>query len=302
MKLKEKIRELVGKEIYSSIGRKKREIELALYPQKILMKQFENVFGYKFDINNPQTFNEKLMWLKLNWRDELATKCADKYEVREYIRDMLKTEKYLNELYGIYNSVNDIDLSALPNQFVLKVTHGTGQNIICKDKDKLNWKEEMQKLNQWLKINAHVYAGEWVYKDIKPRIICEKLIETEHGTPPIDYKILCFNGMPRVIYVATDRENHNTKFNFYSTDWEPIAVKNYYPRNLKEVEKPKRLDEMMELASILAADFPHARVDFYYENDQIIFGEITFFHMAGLTSFEPHDFDLLLGGWLKLPK
>ena len=304
MKIKDGFRKLLGDEIYRSISNKKREIELTLFPEKILMRQFENVFGYKFDINSPQTFNEKLMWLKINWRDDLATKCADKYLLHEYVRDVLGSDKFTNEIYGVYNDVDSIDISKLPDSFVMKVTHGSGQNIFCTNKSKLDLDTEKIRLKKWMKKSAYYYAGEWVYKGIKPRIICEKVLEQDDSHELRDYRFFCFNGEPRFISVDFNIINKDkTRRNLYNLKWEKMDAKITYPNEMTlEIKKPDKLDQMIEISKKLSAPFPHCRVDFYYINDQIIVGEMTFFHYAGLGIITPREYDLTFGNWLQLPE
>ena len=163
------------------------------FPKLTLKAEFRRHVGYSLNLNNPSTFNEKLQWLKLNWHDKNATICADKYEVRGFIKEK-GLSHILNDLYGVYDNVDDIQIDELPEQFVMKVTHGCGQNLICTDKSKLNWEEEKKNFKKWMNISHYYKSLEWVYKDIKPRIIVEKLINTSDGKPPKDYKVFCFNG------------------------------------------------------------------------------------------------------------
>jgi hypothetical protein len=157
------------------------------------------------------------------------------------------------------------------------------------------------KLKRWLRTNHYWKSREWVYKDIKPRIICEKYLSGTDGNPPNDYKIFCFNGEPKIIEVDFDRfKNH--KRNFYDLDWKFINGEIKYPNDSSvNIQKPEKLSEMLDLSRILSAGFPHVRVDFYYLNNQIIFGELTFFHQSGMGKFEPEEFELEMGSWLKLP-
>ena len=184
--------------------------------EELIRKKFKKRLGREVDLENPIKFNDKLQWLKLNWHDPVATKCADKYEVREIIKEKIG-EEYLNELIGVYESVDEINIDELPEKFVLKGTHGSGFNIICKDKNELNWDLEFKKMRRWLKNNYYLSNREWVYRDIKPRIICEKYLEEFETGELRDYKIFCFNGEPKVIEVDFDRfKNH--KRNFYDLD------------------------------------------------------------------------------------
>src|SRR5690554_3478242 len=164
--------------------------------EELIRKKFKKRLGRELELDNPIMYNDKLQWLKLNWYDPVATKCADKYEVREIIKEKIG-EEYLNELIGVYESVDEIDIDKLPDKFVLKGTHGSGFNIICKDKSKMNWDEEFKKMRRWLRTNYYLQNREWVYKDITPRIICEKfLADDDEASSLTDYKVFCFNGRP----------------------------------------------------------------------------------------------------------
>lgn len=291
-------------EIVTVLYDKSKEIyyKYLISDEKLIKKKFKEKLGREVELNNPIKFNDKLQWLKLYWHDPLATKCADKYEVREFVKERIG-EEYLNELYGVYNSVEEIDLDKLPKSFVLKATHGSGWNIICKDKNKMNWNVEFKKMKRWLRKNYY-YQGkhEWVYKDIKPRIICEKYLSEENGQPPNDYKIFCFNGEPKLIQVDIDRFTSHRR-NFYDLNWNFKNIEILYPNNPNyQIPKPSCLDEMLDLSRKLSKDFPHVRVDFYVIENRIIFGELTFFHESGLGQFRPEEFELEMGEWLELPQ
>ena len=268
--------------------------------EELIRKKFKKRLGREVDLENPIKFNDKLQWLKLNWHDPVATKCADKYEVREIIKEKIG-EEYLNELIGVYESVDEIDIDKLPDKFVLKGTHGSGFNIICKDKSKMNWDEEFKKMRRWLRTNYYLQNREWVYKDQKPRIICEKYLEEKETGQLRDYKFHCFNGEPKFVQVDFDRFNDHKK-NIYDTNWELIEVEFNYPYDSSiTIEKPKKFDEMKNLSKTLSKDFPYSRIDFYYLNDTIIFGEITFFPASGMGPFRPEQFEMEIGSWLELP-
>lgn len=268
--------------------------------QAIIKKRYRDRLRREVELENPVKYNDKLQWLKLNWYDPLAIKCADKYAVREFVKDRIG-EKYLNELYGVYESVDEIDLDSLPDQFVLKGTHGSGFNIICKDKSKMDWKKEFKKMERWLKKNYFWRTREWVYRDIKPRIICEKYLEQPEYGELRDYKIFCFNGKPRLIQVDFNRFT-NHKRNIYDLDWNFKDVQIVYSSDKNEaIKKPARLDKMLELAQKLSEGFPHVRVDFYYCKNRIIFGELTFFPGSGRKEIKPEDFEIQMGKWLELP-
>lgn len=271
--------------------------------EKLIKKKFKEKLGREVELNNPIKFNDKLQWLKLNWYDPLATKCADKYEVREFVKERIG-EEYLNELYGVYDSVEEIDIEKLPNSFVLKATHGSGWNIICKDKNKMNWDEEFKMMKRWFRTNYYWQNREWVYKDIKPRIICEKFLRQDDEKELRDYRFFCFKGEPKFIAVdfsITDKSK--TRRNLYDLEWNLIDAEISYPKEISiKVEKPKKLGEMIDLSRQLSSEFPHARIDFYYINEKLIFGEITFFHQSGMGKIIPEEFEIEMGSWLELPK
>ncbi|NPV51417.1 MAG: glycosyl transferase [Candidatus Methanofastidiosum sp.] len=256
--------------------------------------------GKKLNLRNPQTFNEKIQWLKLYDRKPEYTKLVDKYEVRKYIAETIG-EEYLIPLLGVYDNFDEIDFDALPNEFVLKPNHTSGNIYICKDKLKINYVELKKEVNMWLKRRYYWVHREWPYKNIKPRIICEKYMVDESGIELKDYKIFCFNGEPKLIQVDYDRFSGH-KRNLYDTEWNYIPASIQYPTDPNTIiKKPNKLNEMLKLARILSKDYPHVRVDFYYVNDRIYFGEMTFYHGAGYEKFEPESLEMEMGSWLELP-
>lgn len=268
--------------------------------KNFIKKKFKKNIGRELNLDKPEFFNDKLQWLKFNWFDEKAVQCTDKYEVRAYVKERIG-EKYLNEIYGIYESIDNIDLSKLPKAFVLKGTHGSGFNIICDNKENINWFVEMKKMKRWLRTNYFWKNREWVYKNIKPRIICERYLSESDGLLPKDYKFFCFDGKPRFMFLASDR-GKETKFDFYDLEWNRIPVSQYYPTSENNHLKPKKFEEMIELAEKLSEGFPHVRVDFYVNNDNVIFGELTFFHFSGTKKFVPEKYDKIFGSFLDLSK
>jgi hypothetical protein len=289
-------------ELFLYVNDKLKEIyyKYLISDKKIIKKRFKKRLGREVNLVNPLKYNDKLQWLKLNWYDPLATKCADKYEVREIIEKTIGSE-YLNKIYGVYESVDEINLDKLPKSFVLKGTHGSGYNIICKDKNEMNWEQEFKKMRRWLRTNYYYSKREWVYKDIKPRIICERYLSDETGQPPMDYKIFCFHGEPKLIQVDVDRFGGH-KQNFYEIDWAYKNIEIEVPSEKGiQVTKPKELDRMLELSRQISKDFPHVRVDFYEVKGQVIFGELTFFHHSGMGKFNPPEYEIEMGNYLKLP-
>ncbi|WP_321327971.1 ATP-grasp fold amidoligase family protein [uncultured Ilyobacter sp.] len=270
---------------------------------KLIQSQFIKKVGREVELKNPIKYNDKMQWLKLNWKDPIATKCADKFCVREIVAERIGL-KYLNDLYSVYESVENIDVNHLPEQFVLKGTHGSGFNIICKNKNEVDWEVEFSKMKRWLSRNYFWFKRESIYKDIKPRIICEKYLVQDDGDELRDYRFFCFNGEPKFITVdfsITDKKR--TRRNLYDLEWSLMDAEISYPKetNIK-VKKPEKLEEMIELSKRLSSGFPHARVDFYYIDNKIIFGEITFFHQSGMGKISPEEFEVKMGNWLELPQ
>lgn len=270
--------------------------------ERLLRRQFKKRLGRELNLQNPVYFNDKLQWLKLHWYDPTAIKCADKYAVRGFIADTIGSE-YLNDLLAVYESVDEIDLEELPKSFVLKGTHGSGFNIICKDKNQMDWKNEFKKMRRWLRTNYYWSNREWVYKDIKPRIICERFIEQGEGRELRDYRFFCFNGIPKFVSVDLSINNkEKTRRNLYDLDWNLMDGEISYPKELSlDIKKPSNLNTMIDLSKKVSARFPHARVDFYNIAEEIIFGEITFFHQSGWGKITPSEFEKEIGDYLRLP-
>lgn len=270
---------------------------LNFIPDKTMVKlQYRIKTGRKLNLKNPQRYTEKLQWYKLNYRNPLMTKCADKYTVREYIESK-GLGHILNELYGVYDNVNEIDFDKLPNKFVLKTTNDSDTNIFCKDKANSDLEEIKKKMDKKMKERAQIpLAREWAYNNSKRRIICEKLLEDKDTKDNSinDYKFLCFNGKPEFIVYDVDRYLGH-KRNFYDTTWKYLNISSDCPNFGDIVERPEKLKEMLEIAKILSEDFPAVRVDLYCIQNKIYFGELTFYPWSGYVKFEPDEFDFILG-------
>lgn len=262
---------------------------------------YKEKFGNTINWENPQSFNEKLQWLKLYYHNPLLTQCADKVAVRDYIAQRIG-EEYLVPSLGVYSSPDEIDFDALPNRFVLKVNWGSGQNIICKDKSTLDIEETKKKLQQWMEPESNLYFAhlEWVYKNIQPKIICEQYIE-QFDKNLLDYKFICFNGQPYFVWIDTDRFIEHKRI-FYDLNWNRQPFGLQYPIDNRTYPKPDNLDLMVRFAQKLSEGFPHARVDFYNLNGKIYFGEMTFYSGAGYELFAPPEWDLKFGQMLQLPE
>jgi hypothetical protein len=269
--------------------------------EKLVRRIYRQVFGKDPDLENPVTYNEKLQWLKLHWYDPLAEQCADKCAVRSYVEEKIG-KGHLPELYGVWDKVEDIDFDKLPDQFVLKSTHASGHVIICRDKSTLNRRVTCRTMASWLKVDYFASGGEWVYKNIPRRIICEELIKGPGTQAPLDYKVFCFQGEPKLLYVASGREGGELKMDFYDCDWKWQPFMRHYPNKGDVFPRPKELEKILDISRALSKPFPHVRVDFYLESDRIMIGELTFFPGCGLESFEPEKFDEIVGKYLILPK
>ncbi len=269
-----------------------------------LLKRFYKLrMGKELNLENPQTFNEKLQWLKLNDRNPLYTKLVDKCDVKKYVSGIIG-EEYIIPTLGIWDKPEDIDFETLPEQFVLKCTHDCGGLVICKDKRKLDKKQAIHKLNKSLKRNYYWISREWPYKNVKPRIIAEEYMEDTETSELRDYKFFCFNGQPKALFVATERQlpGEEVKFDFFDMEYNHLNIKNGHPNAKKLPKKPLQFELMKELARKLSKDIPQVRVDFYEVNGKVYFGEMTFFHFGGIVPFEPEEWDYKFGEWIVLPE
>ena len=259
-------------------------------------------FHKRLDLRNPQTFNEKLQWLKLYDQHEEYTQLVDKYEAKQFVASIIGKE-YIISTIGVYDSVEEIDFEYLPQQFVIKCTHNSGGIIVCKDKQKLDIKNSCKQLEKWLKVNPYWKNREYPYKNVKPRIIIEQYMEDESGYELKDYKFFCFDGEPKCLFVATDRgkEGEETKFDFFDLEWNHLPLTNGHPNSKQSISKPNSFEKMIEISRRLSQGFPHVRVDLYNINGRIYFGELTFFHWSGLTPFVPEEWDYKFGSWLHIP-
>lgn len=258
-------------------------------------------------MRNPKTLDEKIQWLKFNtyYKNPLVTQCADKYAVRNYV-EQCGCGEILNELYGVYEHVGDIPWEMLPSQFVIKWNFGCGQNLIVFDKSKLDIAEAKRQLEEWYETKDTFYLAysEMQYKGIPPKLVCEKLIETADGGLPVDYKFYCFNGKPEVVLVCVDRDadGNHAKYYFFDRQWKLRR----YNKAGKEaplgftIPKPKNIEKLFDYAEMVCKPFPFVRADFYLENGQCIFGELTFTPLAGFDTNRLPETQILFGNMVKL--
>ena len=260
--------------------------------------QYKKVLGRRLDLKNPVSFNEKIQWLKLNWKEEILTICADKYRVRDYVKSRVG-DHILTKLYGVYNKVDDIILNDLPESFVMKTNHSTGQYFICKNKNDVDWEHIFKLFRIYMTINHYYWGREFAYKNIVPKIICEEYLEVG-GSSPRDYKIYCFNGEPRFVEVHFGRFSDHRN-NLYDLEWNLLPVQCTNPQYEGRVDKPGCLDEMWDYATKLAKNMPFVRVDLYNIGQRVYFGEMTFYPTNGVDRFTPDSYDYIFGSYLQLP-
>lgn len=270
-----------------------------LSDEEYLIKAGKFNLGYKMDLKNPKTFNEKINWYKLNYKNDLMPKLVDKVLVDEYVKEK-GLEDILTKKLAIWNNPDEIDLSNLPNMFVLKTNHDSGGVLICKDKSKFD-KSNLEKIYNSYNKNFTDNYKEWPYALVNKKVFAEEYIKTTDGRSPKDYKIFCFDGEPKFLFVASNRDK-DVKFDFFDASWNWIDVRQGHKNAKITPEKPKNFDRMIEISRILSKDFPHVRIDLYNENGIIRFGEMTFFHNAGMIKFNPKKYDLIFGEYFNVDK
>lgn len=267
--------------------------------EKYVRLKYRLAMGKKLNLDNPQTYNEKLQWLKLHDQHSEYSMMVDKYEAKKYVAKIIGDE-YIIPTLGVYDSFEEIDFDQLPQQFVLKCTHNSGGIVICKDKKLFNKTNAKKFLTKYLHKNPYWSNREYPYKNVKPRIIAEKYMVDESGSELKDYKFFCFNGESKLMFIASERPK-NTKFDFYDMHFNHLPFTNGHPCSTKVFKKPDNFEEMITISEKLSQGIPHVRVDLYNINGRIYFGELTFFHWSGKVPFNPEEWDYKLGEWLQLP-
>lgn len=272
-----------------------------LLPDATYLKmRYYFALGKKLNLDAPKTYNEKLQWLKLHDRKDIYTTLVDKNDVKKYVADVIGKE-YVIPTLGVYNKFDEIDFDKLPKQFVIKCTHDSGGLVICKDKNKLDKKEAKKKINRCLKRKYYYHGREWPYKNVKPRIIVEKYMEDKKDGELRDYKMFCFGGRFKVMFIATNRQGDGeTYFDFFDRDFNHLPFTNGHPNAPTLPHKPRNFKKMIELAEKLSKGMPQVRVDFYDVNGKVYFGEMTFSHWSGLKPFEPEVWDRKMGDLIDL--
>lgn len=258
--------------------------------------------GGRIDLDNPQTYNEKLQWLKLYNRRPEYSAMVDKYEVKALVGNKIGFD-HIIPTFGVWDRFEDIDFSALPDKFVLKCTHDSGGVVICRDKSSFDFGEAKHILEKSLSHNYYKITREWPYKNVKPRIIAEQYMDDGSKGALRDYKVLCFDGEPKLIELHKNRfTDHHTQ-DFYDTGWVRQSITQCGEPLSEELEpKPALLEQMLALSRVLAEGIPHIRVDWYMIENQIYFGELTFFDASGFDPFDDPADDRMLGSWITLPE
>lgn len=268
--------------------------------EQFLKREYYLALGKPLNLDNPQTFNEKLQWLKIHNRKPEYTTMVDKYTAKQYVADRIGSQ-YIIPTLGVWDHFDDIDFDVLPNQFVLKCTHDSRGLVICTDKAKFDKKSAKKKIEHCLKRKYYYTHREWPYKDVEPRIIAEKYMENTFKGDLKDYKLMCFNGKVKATFVCSDRfSNTGLKVTFYNTDWKRMPFERHYPASETEIDRPQTYKEMVTLAEKLSENIPFIRVDFYEINGRVYFGELTFFPGSGYEEFTPEEWDKTFGDWIEL--
>lgn len=270
------------------------------HDETYLKLMFYFSMGYKLDLKNPKTFNEKLQRLKLDERKPEYTRMVDKYAVKDYVSSIIGSD-YIIPTLAVWDRVEDIDLSVLPDKFVLKTTNGGGSTgvIICTDKKSFNLEEAKRKLSKSLSSNIYIHSREWPYKNVVPKIIAEEYVVDKSTGDLRDYKYYCFNGEPKAMLVATERFTlGHAYFDYFDMEKNHLPFTQGGKNNPKTPVLPEQFDTMKDLASKLSEGLKHIRVDFYVANGHIYFGELTFFDSSGFAPFEPKEWDTIFGNWI----
>lgn len=292
-----------------AIGRSLLRYCSGLLPDKLYVKwMYYMQTGKRLNLNAPQSFSEKMQWLKLYNRRPEYTTMVDKYAVKDYVAKIIG-QNYIIPTIGVWDSPEEVAWDDLPKQFVLKTTHGGGNKgvIVCTDKDKLDRKATVRKLKSALQIDLYKTLAEWPYKNVRRRIIAEEYLSDglEEGNDSVprdlvDYKYLCFNGKPLCCMVVSNRRT-NKSYDFFDNDWNFMPIRlHHFPNAKVKPAKPRSHEKMLSLAAKIAVGHPHLRVDFYDVEGKVYFGEITFFTLSGYNTINPEEWDIKLGRYIQL--
>lgn len=290
----------------SLLYRKAKSIYYHCFSAKYIANQiYKHRFNKDINWNNPQNINEKINWLKFNSDTSQWSRLADKYAVREYIKEC-GYEDILIPLYGKWDNANDINIEQLPKSFVLKTNHGSGSLVIVKEKSKVDWVKTRADINYWLSELYGHYQGEPHYLSIERCVIAEALLipSNTFSSSLVDYKIWCFDGCPKYIWACYNRTSSSVYVELYDTKWNYCPEKSRFTEHYRDgggvIPKPHNLERMLEIASHLSVGFPQVRVDLYENDNKVFFGELTFTSSGGYMDFFTDDFLLELGKYTKL--
>ncbi|MGN1190496.1 MAG: ATP-grasp fold amidoligase family protein [Candidatus Ornithospirochaeta sp.] len=268
--------------------------------RKYLELRYRMIAGKELNLDNPRSFDDKLQWLKLYDHNPFYTSIVDKYEAKKYISDKVG-ESYVPKLYGVWDKYDDIDFDSLPSSFVLKCTHDSGGVVICPDKSNFDFNKAKKVINRSMNKDFYLQKREWPYKDVKHRIIAEEFLADDSGEEEglMDYKFLCFNGQPKVMYIGNDIRDDSHE-DFFDMDFNHLSLQMGYSMAPECPKRPKSFDKMKELAEVLSKDFLHIRVDFFEIDGRPYVGELTFFQNEGITMTTPPEWDERLASWIDL--
>lgn len=280
-----------------------RKITRYLISDRLFIKaKYFYMMGYKLPLDNPQTFNEKLQWLKLYNRKPIYTTLVDKYEVKKYVQNKIG-EEYLIRTLGVWNNADEIEMSMLPEQYVIKCTHDSGSVYICKDKLSFDVLDMRKRIRKSLKVGTFCWGREWVYKNVKPRVIAEEYL-SELGKGDVrDYKFFCFDGKVKCFKIDFDRfTDHRANYYDRQCNLLPFGERMCPPNPESVIEMPSNIEEMINIAEKLAENETFVRIDLYNVNGKIYFGEFTFYPASGYGEFTDPLWDKELGNWINLKK
>lgn len=273
---------------------------------KLYLKyKFYLMMGYFPDLKNPKTYSEKMQWLKLHDRQSIYTQMVDKLAVKQLVREKLG-EGYTIPVLGVWDRAEDIEWDKLPQRFVLKCNHDSGEGtIFCKDKSTLNKEDAIERINRSLQSDYYIHSREWPYKNVQRKVFAEEYMEDKNDSIHEhlqDYKFLCFSGEPKLVYVTSGKFTKNRiSTDFFDLDFNHLDIHDKDENSDTPIVKPSTFEEMKRMAKVLSKGISHVRVDFFEVNGKVYFGEYTFYNWGGFSQMRPKKWNSILGDWIKLP-